>query len=701
MPGLIFAKPLNEMTTPAEAGDNDYATWSTASTVRCDLDSGSFDHLFLMMSGVTSYIVSVDGTALPVRTVPKYLTGVSELGNVSIVRHGYQHDLYELPDVLYYRRQVALQAGNTAPHGATQVGDVYWVASNNDDNVYVYNAAWVYQERFGLPSGNTQPRGMAYHTKRNLVISVDNSRKLFLINPETRTLVSQHTLQHNTEGVLYFQEIDEIWVISRVNHRITRYRGTDVSYIGSFSLDALNGDARGGCYLSRKKRAAVLNGADKALYLYDTTGTMTETIALKSTQQTIRAVMETETGIDTLDNGNDAAWVYEFNRGDSLTIDFTGTNIRVNEVRVLRKLIEMTQLAEVAHTKVDVEAELTLDWTGYAETDIFMGEDRLRWQSTVSLDFPYKDTNFEPFIDLIEDNDEIVFAQEPDRKPHRVYEAVFPQDRYDAPYVCEGGHGGNVVSFEIAESRPVSSLWYDLAKFNPSSSGEGLMFFRNCAHLGENGAVDDNDYTTFSTDTTYTLDVDGVSHLFVKATGTLTGIAVQTLVSNTWTTQETITPVQKAYRGFSHSLTQLTTRRTEDQIRLVFTGSDVKIYELMALDVAGEILTDVGSPLGKQARRQVVRHLATGALQRTRSSRRGRLKWFSEIRATFGVQDDFDVEDCLDWINANPNFVFAYKPNETPHRCYPATWQDAQFQQAFVTKILQAGDFLQMNVIER
>ena len=97
---ILFKKQLNRITTPAVAGDNNYSTYTSASTVTIEIDKDgvaqAFDALFLKMMNVTSYIIEVDGTALPARTVPQNLTGVTELGNVSILRHGYQQDLYEL-----------------------------------------------------------------------------------------------------------------------------------------------------------------------------------------------------------------------------------------------------------------------------------------------------------------------------------------------------------------------------------------------------------------------------------------------------------------------------------------------------------------------------------------------------------------------------------------------------------------------------
>ena len=489
----IFKNPLNRITTPAVAGDNNYSTYTSANTVTISIDKAgvaqTFDTLFLKMMNVTSYIVEVEGVALPARTVPTHLTGVPELGNVSILRHGYQQDLYEL-----------------------------------------------------------------------------------------------------------------------------------------------------------------------------------------STAQT----------------------------GSTVEITFTGSNIRISEVWVLKQIAVLQKLNKIAHSQIDRDSESQSNLYGYDETEVITGFDRLRWRSEVELEFTHTDENHEVFLDMIEDHAEegITVAQEPGRLPWRTYRAIFSKLSHAAPYLCSVRPAGNTVQFVIDETREAGPLWYSMDTFNSNDSGDGLMFFKPCVHLFQNGAVDDNDYKTFSTHTTHTFDVEAVSHIFVKSTG-VTSYQVQTRVSNAWVTQETITPVQKAYRGYDNSLTQLTTRLVADQVRLVFTGTNIEIYEVMCLDRGGEILTDTQSLLSKTDRTGIIHEGQGGSLERSRVRQSQRMKWGIQVNATFGHFDDFVVDDVLDWINAYPNFVFSYLPNDFPWRTFPATWTDTQFQQAFLTTILQNGDYLQMNVKER
>ena len=491
---LLFKKQLNRITTPAAAGDNDYSTYTSTNTITISIDKDgdaqAFDALFLKMQNVTSYVAEVDGTDLPTRTVPQNLTGVTELGDVSILRHGYQHDLYELSSA---------QSGST------------------------------------------------------------------------------------------------------------------------------------------------------------------------------------------------------------VEITFTGTNIRVSEVWVLKKIAALEKLKEIAHSQIDRDSGSPQNnLYGYDEIEVNTGLDRLRWQSAIGLEFTHTDENYEVFLDMIEDHAEegIVVAQEPRRLPWRTYQAIFSNLSHAAPYLCAARPAGNTVQFAIDETREAAPLWYAMDTFNSNDSGDGLMFFKPCAHLFGNGAVDDNDYQTHSTGTTHTFDVEAVSHVFVKAKG-VTGYAVQTRVSNAWVTQETITPTQKAYRGYDNSLTKLTTRLVADRVRLVFTGTNLEIYEVMCLDRGGEILTDTQSLLSKTDRTGVIHEGQGGGLDRARVEGSHRMKWGIEVNATFGHFDDFIVDDVLDWINAYPNFVFSYLPNEFPWRTFPATWTDQRFQQAFLTTILQHGDYLQMNVKER
>ena len=134
---------------------------------------------------------------------------------------------------------------------------------------------------------------------------------------------------------------------------------------------------------------------------------------------------------------------------------------------------------------------------------------------------------------MIEDHAEagIVVAQEPERLPWRTYQAIFSNLSHAAPYLSSVRPAGNTVQFVIDESREAGPLWYEMDTFNSNDSGDGLMFFKPCPHLFENGAVDDNDYKTFSTQTTHTFDVEATSHVFVKSTG-VASYQVQTSVSN-------------------------------------------------------------------------------------------------------------------------------------------------------------------------
>lgn len=484
----IFSKALNTSTTPAEAGDNDLSTHTTQTTVTCVLTNAPWDHIFLMMSGVTSYIVSVDGAALPARTVPANLNNVSELGDVSISRHGWQFDLWKL-----------------------------------------------------------------------------------------------------------------------------------------------------------------------------------------DTQQ----------------------------QGTSLSITFTGSNVRVAEVMVLKQIASIEKLEQITHAKVDTDSETVESYLGEVRNKVVTGADALRWVSNYTIEFTHDDENWEKFADMIEDNIEgVVWADEPDRKPWRVYRAIFSEDRYDAPYLSEWKPGGNQLSFVVKEDRSVSAAWFTLDTFNTNSTGDGVMFFRECEHLGENGAVDDRDPDTFSTDTTHTFDVDDVSHVYVAGTG-ITSFAVQTLVSNTWTTQETITPTQKTYRDWDHSLSELTTRLTASQVRLVFTGSSLKISEILCLDRAGEILSDQQALLSKVFRKAVTHEKQRGGYVRTTVPGAERMKWMLQMNNTFGHLDTFDSEDFMDWLTLHRNFVVAYMPNDYPWRIFAATTQSRRFENVFLTRVLQQGDAVACGVIER
>ena len=90
----------------------------------------------------------------------------------------------------------------------------------------------------------------------------------------------------------------------------------------------------------------------------------------------------------------------------------------------------------LSHSKVDISSELQESDSGEERREIGVGIDRLRWMSACALEFTSEDDSYEVFLDWIEDNPAPVVAQDPEIYPWRVYKAVFPDLRHNAPYIC-------------------------------------------------------------------------------------------------------------------------------------------------------------------------------------------------------------------------------------------------------------------------
>ena len=403
--------------------------------------------------------------------------------------------------------------------------------------------------------------------------------------------------------------------------------------------------------------------------------------------------------------------------GSSVSLTFTGTNIKINEVIILKRggIINQNYL-NIAHSKIDISGELQESDSGQENREIIVGTDKLRWMSSCALEFTFEDDNYEVFLDWIEDNPAPVIAQDPEIYPWRVYKAVFPDLQHNAPYISSVRDIGNIVQFKLLENRMIGDPVDPKSTFNSEDLQDKYLFFNDCIHLDNdrvaktNGNIDynasDNDFTTYSEETTLQFDISRGSnatkatHISLKATG-ITSYQVQTLVSNTWTTQETITPTKKTYRGWNNSLEKLTTAITATSIRLVFTGSNIKISEVMLLEHAGGLVSLTNILPIKRDRTGIIQQTQAGEVKRVKTEVSSRFKWQLDFSAAFGYNNTHKLEDFLDWINSNPNFTFAERPNNYPWRVYPATFSNNEFNTSFITKTIQIGELVNCKLDER
>ena len=145
------------------------------------------------------------------------------------------------------------------------------------------------------------------------------------------------------------------------------------------------------------------------------------------------------------------------------------------------------------------------------------------------------------------------------------------------------------------------------------------LLFKDCVnYLGDGARVSefgntsniiraaaDNDYTTFSTETDYAINMaidmatpTRVDAFFLKSKGVASHICTPTGGTGTGWTQRTLPStvdnirgesVSTTVDGFQHDLYLLPAHFTATSVRLQFTGTNVEIYEMMLLEVIQEI----------------------------------------------------------------------------------------------------------------
>ena len=260
---------------------------------------------------------------------------------------------------LTYNSQHNLNTGNTTPHGMTRVPSEVaarklWIANNSDDQIYKYSDAVAYNTKVALPSGNNQPRGFAYDTKRDEVVSLNQSGHIYRITPSTGASPGTYSLNAgNTtgEGILYFESLDEFWVVDESDNQFYRYRGDTGAYISTINLNSGNQDARGACFVAGE--AWVLNGSDKRVYRYDSTGSYQGRFDLNSAHQTPRAMAKVGSKLFVADNGNDKIFDYTITGSPVIAAIASPLNFVVDTA------IDFEVRVDLA-TKVEIEA----DWEG-------------------------------------------------------------------------------------------------------------------------------------------------------------------------------------------------------------------------------------------------------------------------------------------------------------------------------------------------
>lgn len=262
------------------------------------------------------------------------------------------------------------------------------------------------------------------------------------------------------------------------------------------------------------------------------------------------------------------------------------------------------------------------------------------------------------------------------------------------------------------------------------------LLFKPCLNLNDDRitihgantpipAVVDNDYNTFSSENDLGVNIanaaggatrvhaiaykgTGVDSYVATPVGGVGGAVSRTIpdtVAN-WNQDAIPTLVD----GLQHDLFLLPSDGfTAASVRMQFSGSDIKIYELMLLELGLEFNSndapyDVESFRSHQRDRSGDFHTnIQGFATRLESVNQTREKWEFEYtlkfipgRTTVGYVDTF-----LSWKSKYKNFVFAQEPSRYPQRIFPATFPDLQTQVVMRSNSKISGDRVTVRIWEQ
>ena len=168
--------------------------------------------------------------------------------------------------------------------------------------------------------------------------------------------------------------------------------------------------------------------------------------------------------------------------------------------------------------------------------------------------------------------------------------------------------------------------------------------------------------------------------------------------------------VDTTVSGFQHDLLLLGTHFTATSVRLRFTGSDIKIYAVMLLEIVAQWDVNRGETFGIEADyvRQPGRVLTTpqGSAYAIPSYANARRKWEVDysVKVIPGETNIESVSGFLETLKANRQCAFAQEFSRYPARVFPAagTSRAVSVQQRGNAKPLgELGELLNFRIQER
>ena len=282
--------------------------------------------------------------------------------------------------------------------------------------------------------------------------------------------------------------------------------------------------------------------------------------------------------------------------------------------------------------------------------------------------------------------------------------------------------GAGDASHPVTQNTPIASL-------------HNALFFKECVNYLDRGArvsvhgnpselvraVADNDYNTFTRqkDLVMNIAVNGnptrVDAIFVKGidieghsaeptggTGVGYNNRVMPLTVKNWEGTEVSTVVA----GFQHDLYLLDSHFTATSVRMMFTGTDAKIYEIMLLEFGLEInansdFTQINPDFVDRS--GVVHPDAGSGIAYSPSIGDQRDKWEIDyvVKVVPGKTLLETPEEFLYWRAKNKNHVFAMEPSRFPWRVFPAVFVRKRVPVRYRTDDKLAGEVLNFRVAEQ
>ena len=232
--------------------------------------------------------------------------------------------------------------------------------------------------------------------------------------------------------------------------------------------------------------------------------------------------------------------------------------------------------------------------------------------------------------------------------------------------------------------------------------------------------IADNDYLTFTTQTSMLLNIDTtgdgsgaareVTDIFVKGTGIrsyaaaftdpahIVSPAARTLPSTV--TNDSGDTVSISVDGYQNDLHNLWTDETQPKpkaksVTLTFTGTNIRVYEVMILNRLLTLNSDGGFS------RIEYDSIDLGSVD---DDLRGRLsyvppiggerdKWLCRLTALSRRRSERDkiADQLIRFIRKYKNFTFAAEYNRYPERVFPALWPNPETQIRYLTRWKGAG----------